>query len=110
MYVIIGKQNCIQCDELKNLLDEKGIQYNYLDMTEMPNKTMTYLRMYCNSFPIVASACAAPPRCVLPAYRHYFSNVLYSLGKCPGIVILQASIQASKCPTIQASIVTILGP
>ena len=53
MYVIIGKQKCIQCDELKNLLDEKGIQYNYLDMTEIPNKTMTYLRMYWNSFPIV---------------------------------------------------------
>jgi glutaredoxin len=53
MYVIIGKQSCIQCDEFKNLLDEKGIQYKYLDMTEMPNKTMTYQRMYCNSFPIV---------------------------------------------------------
>ena len=53
MYVIIGKQNCIQCVELKNLLDEKGIQYNDLDMTEMPNKTMTYLGMYFNSFPIV---------------------------------------------------------
>ena len=25
----------------------------YIDMTEMPHKTMTYLRMYCNSFPIV---------------------------------------------------------
>ena len=46
MYVIIGMLNCIQCDELKNLLDEEGIQDNYLDMTEMPNKTMTYLRMY----------------------------------------------------------------
>jgi hypothetical protein len=53
MYVIIGKQNCIQSDELMNLLDEKGIPNYYLDMTEMPNKTMTYLRMYCNSFPIV---------------------------------------------------------
>ena len=73
MHVIIRKQKCIQCDELKNLLDEKGIQYNYLNrwlitecvllecvllqynylnMTEM-HKTMTYLRMYCNSFPIV---------------------------------------------------------
>ena len=37
----------------KNLLDEKGIQYNYLDMTEMPHDTMPYLRMSCNSFPIV---------------------------------------------------------
>jgi glutaredoxin len=36
MYVIKGKQKCIQCDELKNLLDEKGMQYKYLDMTEMP--------------------------------------------------------------------------
>jgi glutaredoxin len=47
------KQKCIQCDELKNLLHEKGVQYDYLDMTEMPNKTMIYLRTYCNSFPIV---------------------------------------------------------
>jgi glutaredoxin len=53
MYVIIGKQKCIQCDELKNLFDEKGIQYNYLEMTEMPHITITYLRMYCNSFQIV---------------------------------------------------------
>ena len=44
MYVIVGKQNCIQCDEFKNLLDEQGIQYNYLHITEMPNKTMTYLQ------------------------------------------------------------------
>jgi glutaredoxin len=53
MYVVIGKQKCIQCDELKNLLDKKGIQDNYFGITEMPNKTMTHLRMYCNSFPKV---------------------------------------------------------
>jgi hypothetical protein len=53
MYVIIGKQNRVQCDELKNLLDEKGIQYDDLGMTERSNKTMTYLRMHCNSFTIV---------------------------------------------------------
>ena len=51
--IFIGKQKCIQCDESKHLLDEKGMQYDYLDMTEMPHKTMTYFRMYCNSFPIV---------------------------------------------------------
>jgi glutaredoxin len=62
MYVIIGKQKCIQCDELKNLLDKKGIQYDYLDMTEMPHKMMTYLRMICNSFPTV------------PNINHSFSN------------------------------------
>jgi hypothetical protein len=53
VYVIIGKQNRIQSDGLKNLFDENGIQYNCLDGTEMPNKAMTYLSMYCNSFPIV---------------------------------------------------------
>ena len=53
MCVIIGKQKCIQCDEFKNLLDEKGVPDNYLDITEMPNKTMTYFRMYFNSFPVV---------------------------------------------------------
>jgi len=36
---------------LKNLLDEKGIQYHYVDMLEMPHKTMTYLKMYCSSYP-----------------------------------------------------------
>ena len=55
MYVCIYMymQKCIQCDELKNLLDEKGIQYKYLDIKEMPKETMTYLRMHWNSFPIV---------------------------------------------------------
>ena len=28
MYLITGKQKCIRCDELKNLLHEKGTQYN----------------------------------------------------------------------------------
>ena len=45
MYVIIGKQNCMKCDELKNLLDEKGSQYDYLDMTEMLNKTMACVNL-----------------------------------------------------------------
>jgi hypothetical protein len=27
IYVIIGKQNCIECYDLKNLLHEKGTQY-----------------------------------------------------------------------------------
>ena len=55
IYVLIGKEKCIHCDKLKNLLDEKTIQYHYLDMMEMPRKTMTYLRMYCNSYPMVLS-------------------------------------------------------
>ena len=55
MYVIIGKVKCIQRDKLKILLDEKKIQYRYLDMMEMPHKTMTYLGMNCNSRPVALS-------------------------------------------------------
>ena len=53
MYVLICKEKCNQCNILKNLLDEKGIQYHYLDMLEMPHKTRTYLKMYCSSYPMV---------------------------------------------------------
>ena len=44
---------------LKNLLDEKGIQYNYLDacldacldVSKIPLELLTYLRMYSNTYP-----------------------------------------------------------
>jgi hypothetical protein len=44
-------------------------EYNIpiLDMTEMPHKTMTYFRMYCNSFPIVLNI------------NHSFSNFAETL-------------------------------
>ncbi len=44
MYEIIGKEKYARCDILKNLSDEKGVQYHYLDMMGMPHKIMTYLR------------------------------------------------------------------
>ncbi len=47
MYVLIGKENCNQCNILKNLLDEKGIQYHYVDVSKIPHRLLTYLRMYC---------------------------------------------------------------
>ena len=53
MYVLIGKEKCNQCNILKNLLDEKGIQYHYVDMLEMPHQTMTCVKMYCSSYPMV---------------------------------------------------------
>jgi hypothetical protein len=44
MYVLIGKENCNlgkekcnQCNILKNLLDEKGIQYHYVDLKFLTN-------------------------------------------------------------------------
>ena len=42
MHVLIGKEKCNRCDVLKNLLDEKGIQYHYVDMMQMPHKTMRF--------------------------------------------------------------------
>jgi hypothetical protein len=53
MYVLIGKKNCNQCNILKNLLDEKGIQYHYVDVSKITHELLTYLRMYCNTYPIV---------------------------------------------------------
>ena len=53
VYVLIGKEKCNQCNILKNLLDEKGMQYHYVDMLEMPHKTMASLKMYCSSYPMV---------------------------------------------------------
>ena len=53
MYALIGKEKCNKCNILKNLFDEKGIQYHYVDMLEMPHKTITYLKMYCSSYPMV---------------------------------------------------------
>ena len=70
MYVLIGKEKCIQFDILKNLFDEKGIQYHYLDMMEMPHKTLTYLRMYCNSYPMVLSVnCFSTNKDILEHFR-----------------------------------------
>ena len=66
MYVLIGKEKCNQCNILKNLLDEKGIQYHYLDVSKIPHELLTYLRMYCNTYPIV-----------LGVKYFFFSRILY---------------------------------
>jgi thioredoxin reductase (NADPH) len=33
MYLVIGRQNCPYCDKAKDLLDSKGLEYVYVDMT-----------------------------------------------------------------------------
>ena len=73
MYVLIGKEKCNQCNILKNLLVEKGIQYqdadvskwsslvgfvsgvlhHDADVSKIPPELLPYLRMYCNTHPIV---------------------------------------------------------
>ena len=44
MYVLIGKEKCNHCNILKNLLDEKSIQYHYVDMKDMLHTTMNFLK------------------------------------------------------------------
>lgn len=41
MYYIIGKPNCPYCDKAKTLLDTKGIDYIYEELTD---DTLTLLR------------------------------------------------------------------
>jgi glutaredoxin len=52
MYVLIGKEKCNQCNILKKLLDEKRIQYHYLDVSKINHELLTYLRMYSSTYPI----------------------------------------------------------
>ena len=53
MYLIIGKNKCTHCNILKNLSDEKGVRYHYLDKEELPQTTTQYLKMYCTSYPMI---------------------------------------------------------
>ena len=53
MHLIIGKDNCNLCNILKNLLDEKGVRYSYLDREVLPPATTGYLKMYCTSYPMI---------------------------------------------------------
>ena len=52
MYLVIGKGSN-RCEILKNLLDEKGIQYTYLDVSNIPSNTNQYLNMYSQNYPII---------------------------------------------------------
>ena len=53
MYLVIGKDNCPQCDTLLNLFDEKNIRSYYINHQAMPGNDITYLKMYSATYPIV---------------------------------------------------------
>ena len=38
---------------MKNLLDEKGIQYHYVDASNITHELLTNLRMYSSTYPVV---------------------------------------------------------
>ena len=44
MYVLIGKEKCNQCNILKNLLDEKGIQYHYVDVSKITHELLNIFK------------------------------------------------------------------
>ena len=37
MIIIYGRENCKHCDELKNIMDETGLDYKYIDINERPS-------------------------------------------------------------------------
>ena len=37
MIIIYGRPNCKHCDELKELMDETGLDYKYIDINETPS-------------------------------------------------------------------------
>jgi glutaredoxin len=43
MYYVIGKPNCPYCDKAKTLLEAKGMDYIYEDLSEQPD-LLTLLR------------------------------------------------------------------
>ena len=36
MYTIYGSNNCCQCSMVKRLFNEKGLEYNYVDIKDAP--------------------------------------------------------------------------
>ncbi len=53
MYLFIGKDRCNLCNMLKNLSDEKGIRYSYLDKEDLPQATTGYFKICCTSCPMI---------------------------------------------------------
>ena len=48
-YIIFGRMSCPYCVKTKNMLDEKGIYYEFNDMEEMSEHRITYEHMLSKS-------------------------------------------------------------
>ena len=48
-YIIFGRMSCPYCVKTKNMLDGKGIRYEFNDMEEMPEHRITYEHMLSKS-------------------------------------------------------------
>jgi glutaredoxin len=46
MYLLIGKENCSRCDMVKNILDNKNIEYQYVILDELETEEKNkYIKM-----------------------------------------------------------------
>ena len=46
MYTIIGNENCPRCDKTKEILEEKGIEFDYFLMDSLePAQRETYMNL-----------------------------------------------------------------
>lgn len=53
MYLVIGKENCPQCEILTELFEKKSIRYCYVNNDALNSRVITYFKMYSSTYPIV---------------------------------------------------------
>jgi hypothetical protein len=56
MYIIIGKEGCSQCEELKELFKAYCVPHMYTDRSNIDTETHTYLKAYFPTYPMVLEA------------------------------------------------------
>ena len=53
MVTVIGKNNCSSCEMTKNILNNKGVEYEYKMFEDLHNEEQAKLRKIARSFPIL---------------------------------------------------------
>jgi len=59
MYIVIGKTNCIQCDNLKAQMNFKNISYTYIDQRYVHSDILDQCGQTCRFYPFVLKIEAA---------------------------------------------------
>lgn len=53
MTVVYTKDNCVQCDMTKRLMDKIGVEYNTINISEQPEELEKLVEMGYRSAPVV---------------------------------------------------------
>lgn len=53
MTTVYTKNNCVQCDMTKRLMDQMGIQYNTINISEQPEELDKLIAMGYRAAPVV---------------------------------------------------------